>query len=294
MSATDRGAEKGREAAEKGREVAAHAQAWGRRLNDSSALRRAVQVGLVAYAVLHLLVGYVAVRLALGERSGSASTDGALSQLADETGGHLALGLMALGFAALVVARLLAAVYSHRDEEGARAWLMPAYSSLRAVLYGALAWSTAKIALGQGSGGGSGSADTMSAQLMSAPGGRVLVGLIGVVVWGYAGGLIVTGVTGGYRDMLSVEGWRGNKGGFYDTVARIGHLGKGSAFVLIGGLFVGSAIQHDAQQSGGLDQALRELTGQPYGRVAVVVVALGFAAYGGFALIRARHLRHGS
>ena len=272
--------------------IADEADAWGRRLDDSDVFKRVVRIGLLGYGIVHILVAAVAVRIVVGGSSGSgkASTDGALSQLASAPFGQILLFVLALGFAALVVARLLEAAYSHRDKDGVKAWLMPAYSGLKALLYGTVAWSTTKVALGGGSDGGQ--TDTFTAQVMQMPGGQVLVVGVGLAIWAYAGGLLRTGLTAKYRDKLSAEGWTGLSGSAIDKVARIGYLGKGLAFVLVGSLFVVSGFQREPKQSGGLDQALRELLGQPYGQAAVLVVAVGMAAYGLFAFARARHLRH--
>ncbi|QWC86353.1 DUF1206 domain-containing protein [Nocardioidaceae bacterium] len=277
-----------------GEQLARDVDAWGRRLDDSETFQQVVRLGLLGFGAVHLLVALIAVRIALGSSAGSgrATSDGALSQLAGAPFGRILLIVIAVGFVALVVARLLEAAYSHRDETGAKAVVMPAYSTLKAALYATLAWSTAKIVLGGGSDGGQ--TDTFTAQVMSMPGGQVLVVGVGLAVWAYAGGLLRTGLTARYRDKLAAEGWSGLSGSAIDKVARVGYVGKGTAFVLVGLLFVISGLTHDAQQSGGLDQALRELVSQPYGRVAVMAVAVGLAAYGLFAFARARHLRHRS
>ena len=284
---TSQGAE--RDTSEK---VADEADAWGRRLDNSEVFKRVVRIGLIGYGVVHILVAVVAVRLVVGGSSGSgkASTDGALSELASAPFGQVMLSFLALGFAALVVARLLEAVYSHRDEDGIKAWVMAAYSCLKAGLYGTVAWSTAKVALGGGSDGGK--TDTFTAKVMQMPGGQVIVVCVGVAIWAYAAGLLRTGITAKYRDKLSAEGWQGLSGSAIDKVARVGYLGKGLAFVLVGLLFVVSGVKREPKQSGGLDQALRELLDQPFGQTAVIVVAIGLAAYGLFAFARALHLRH--
>ena len=283
------GAQTDRDTSEK---LADEADAWGRRLDESDVFQRVVRLGLLGYGVVHILVAVVAVRIVIGGAGGSgkASTDGALSQMAAAPFGQILLFFLAFGFAALVVARLLEAAYSHRDKDGVKKWVMPLYSCLKALLYGTVAWSTAKVALGGGSDGGQ--TDTFTAKVMQMTGGQVIVVCVGFAVWAYAGGLLRTGWSKKYRDKLSAEGWSGLSGSAIDKVARVGYIGKGLAFVLVGSLFVVSGVNREPKQSGGLDQALRELIGQPFGQIAVLVVALGLAAYGLFAFARAYHLRH--
>ena len=56
----------------------------GRRADQSDWVDHGVRAGLVAYGVVHLLVGWLALQLALGDRSGTVSSKGALHQLAGE------------------------------------------------------------------------------------------------------------------------------------------------------------------------------------------------------------------
>ncbi|MEP7113352.1 MAG: DUF1206 domain-containing protein, partial [Ilumatobacteraceae bacterium] len=55
-------------------------------------------------------------------------------------------------------------------------------------------------------------------------------------------------------------------------------------FSLVGFFLLRSAITYDANQATGLDGALRRLAVESWGVVVVVIVGLGFAAYGIFCL----------
>ena len=54
------------------------------RADNSEWMDHAVRVGLVSYGVVHLLMAWLALRLAFGDGGGSASSQGALQQLAAE------------------------------------------------------------------------------------------------------------------------------------------------------------------------------------------------------------------
>ena len=96
--------------AEHGREQAEHSD-W---------LDKAIRVGLVAYGVVHLLIAWLALQLALGDHEGKPSSQGAMQQLAEQPYGEVLLWLIALGMFVLVLWRLLEAWLGHRDEEGAK------------------------------------------------------------------------------------------------------------------------------------------------------------------------------
>ena len=54
-------------------------------------------IGLVAYGVVHLLIGWLAIQLALGDHSESASTKGAMSELAQQPFGEVLVWAVAVG-----------------------------------------------------------------------------------------------------------------------------------------------------------------------------------------------------
>lgn len=165
-------------------DISTKANQLGRKADASTALDQAVRVGLIAYGVVHLLIAWIAIQLALGDDKGSASSQGALSQLAQSPLGGILLYVVAAGFGALVVWQLIEAVAGHREHDGKKRVLKRLGSGLKVVLYGALGLSALKIAMGGGSSGGG--TDTTTAKLMAMPGGQLLVGLLGLAVLGYA------------------------------------------------------------------------------------------------------------
>jgi hypothetical protein len=68
------------------------------------------------------------------------------------------------------------------------------------------------------------------------------------------------------------------------TVGAIGHLARAVALAVVGLLIARAALFADARRAGGLDAALRVLGDTGPGVVLLVVVAVGFAAYGTFCL----------
>lgn len=252
----------------------------------SSWLDHAVRFGLVAYGVVHLLIGWLALQLALHRAEGEASGSGALHELAGQPFGTVMLLAIALGMALLVVWRVLEAAYGH-DGDGASLRWAQAVSLGKAALYGTLGWTAVKTALGEDSGGGE---DALTARVMALPFGVWLVGLIGLGIAGYGVSLVVRGLSGGFAKSLNAEGRSGDVGRVYLLLGRAGHLAKGTAIIVVGGLFGYAAWTRDADESGGLDVALRRILQQPFGPWLLGAVAVGLAAYGLFCFARARHL----
>ena len=268
--------------------VAAQHHRVGRKAGGSSVLDHAVRVGLVSYGVVHLLLAWLALQLAFGERSAQASSSGALHQLAQSGLGRGSLYVVAAGFAALVVWQGLEAAVGHRDEEGWKRLGMRFVSAGRAGVYGVLGYSALDIASGSDSQGGG--TDTWTAKLMAMPAGVWLVAAVGLGVAGVGFALIYHGWAEKFLSHLDIDGSTGRSGRAYSLFGKAGYTAKGVALVVVGLLFLSAAWTHDPDKSGGLDQALSKLLHQPFGAPILVAVAVGIACYGLFCFAWARHL----
>jgi succinate dehydrogenase/fumarate reductase cytochrome b subunit len=124
---------------------------------------------------------------------------------------------------------------------------------------------------------------------MSHSGGRVLVGLVGLAI-----------VAGGAA--LVVEGYQLKFMRFFRAVppqvrkvvvhlGRIGTIGRGAVFMLVGALVVSAAWTFDPEKAGGMDTAFRTLLQQPYGKVLGIVAALALLAFGVYGYAEARWRR---
>ena len=117
-----------------------------RRASDSPAAHFLARAGLTARGVIYILVGWVAVLVALGNSTREADQQGALQMLAGKSYGLVSLWLLAIGFAAYALWRLSEAAFGVTGEPPGAG---PRLKSLgRAVLYSAssvpspAAWSS--------------------------------------------------------------------------------------------------------------------------------------------------------
>jgi hypothetical protein len=258
-----------------------------RKAADSDALDAAIRLGLVAYGLVHLLIAWIAVQLALGHDEGQASAKGAMQELAGKPLGGVLVWAVAIGMFCLVVWRLLEAGFGHRDaDEAKRPWLR-VMSLGKAAVYGAIGISGVKVALGSGT---SGQSKSLTAKVMDWPAGTWIIGVVGLVILGVGIAHVRKGLSDDYRDGLSAEGKRGEAGTTYLLLGKVGYVAKGVTICSVGALFGYAAISHDPNRSGGLDTALRTVLEQPYGPFLLCALALGLGCFGLFCLARARHL----
>lgn len=267
--------------------AASDAKDGARQVKESESLTWLVRLGLIAYGVVHILIGWLAVQLAFGDSEGAPDKGGALHQLAETPVGKPLLWVLALGFLALVIWQLAEAAVGHEDDDGAKRLAKRALSVGKAVVFGLLGWSSAKIAAGSGSGGGS-TEETWTARLMEQPAGQWLVALVGLAILGLGVGLAWYGLAEKFKEDLD-GGTSGHTGKAIVLLAKVGYVAKGIAFGVLGVLFVIAAVEHDPQKGGGLDDALKTMLDQPYGPVLVTTVGIGIAAYGVYCFARARH-----
>jgi hypothetical protein len=263
----------------------AHAQ---ERAENSTSLDRVAQTGMVVYGAVHLLVAWLVLRLAFGDDSGSASGTGAFRTLGHTgTGRFLLLGV-AVGFAALVLWQAVEAVVGYRRESGRSRVANRAASAGKSLAFAVIAVNAATTATGS-SGGNSGT-DGWTARLMRLPSGPFLVATVAVIIVSIGLFLAYYGLARRFRSMMRHEGTVGGNGRIYLVLGMLGYVGKGLAIVLVGLLFGYAAVTHDAQRSGGLDQALHEVLRTPFGVPVLLAIAAGLGCFGVFCAPLARHL----
>lgn len=260
----------------------------GREADSSDGLDHAVRAGFVAYGLVHLMIAWLALQLAVGEQAESASSTGALHALAGQPFGQVLICLIAVGMFILVAWRLLEAARGHRDEDGSTRVRKRLGSLGKAAIYASIAVSALKIAIGSDSKGGG--SDTMTARLMDLPAGQLVVGAVGLAIVGYGASLVVRAWNDTFAEHLDAQGRSGDSGSTYLLFGKVGYNAKGIAIGIVGGLFVYAAVTHEARKSGGLDQALQTVLEQPFGPYLLGAMAAGIACYGLFCLARARHL----
>ncbi|MDF1605614.1 DUF1206 domain-containing protein [Nocardioides sp. YIM 152315] len=255
---------------------------------DSGWIEHVARVGLVAYAVVYLLIAWLAIQLALGDSEGKPSSSGAFRELAQQPFGDVLIWVVAVGLFLLAAWQLLEAAVGHRDEEGATRAGKRVASVGKALVYVAIGASGVKVAVGSGSSGQG--EETWTARLMSAPAGQVLVGLVALGIIGFGLVEIYRAWTDKLAEKLDAEGRSGRSGTAYLAFGKIGYTARGVAFAIVGGLVGYAAVTHDASKSGGLDQALMEVLQQPFGPALLCAIGIGLACFGVFTLAQARHL----
>ncbi len=270
------------------RNLGDRARAAGQGADSSTWMDWAARAGLVAYAVIYLVVGWLAIQLAFGDHQGKPSSKGALRELAQQPVGGVLIWVVTIGMFLLVLWKGIDALVGHREEQDdSKRTRKRLASGLKAVLYAAVGVSGISVATN--SGGGS-SQQTWTAKVMDWPGGQFLVGAAGLAIIGYGAYQVWMAWSEKFAEKLDAEGRSGETGRAYLAFGKAGYTAKGTVIVLVGGLFCYGAVTHDAKKTGGLDEALLVVLKQPFGPVLLCAAGVGLACYGLFTFARARHL----
>jgi len=250
----------------------------------------AARVGYAISGLLHLLVAYIVVRLALGS-GGNADQSGALATLGNRTGGAVALWIAAIGLFALALWRVAESIVgSHpndpsKHDEGAKKQFKRVKSIALAVIYCSLAISAIRFANGAGQSSGQQNAGT-SAKLMQSGLGKAALVVIGLVVIAVGGYHIYKGASQKFLDDL-----KGANGTLVPRVGTVGYIAKGTVLVGAGLLVIVATLRADPAKAAGIDAAVKTLGEAPFGKFLLILAAVGFAAYGVYCFVLARYAR---
>jgi len=157
----------------------------------------------------------------------------------------------------------------------------------KAIAMVALAAVVLRYLMGRGGAAGNSSAVSVSADLLALPAGRALLGLAAVVVLVLAAAMTYTGVRRTFMGDLDVRRLAPSARRAIASVGALGHLARAAALAVVGVLVGSAAVVADPRRAGGLDAALRALGETGLGDTLLVVVALGFAAFGLYCLVDA-------
>ncbi|MCX6498995.1 MAG: DUF1206 domain-containing protein [Arthrobacter sp.] len=253
--------------------------------SNSRALDVVVRWGFAVMALLHIVIGAIAVALVLGA-PGRAEPTGAIGQLAANPWGPAVMWSGCIGCAGLALWQLSEATLRARHLPRGERLGKLASSGFLAVAYGSVGYTFGSFAVGVRTDSGASTA-AFSRALMDRPlGAPLLIGL-GLTVAGIGVYFVVKGLGKKFKEELRrFEGT--NRGHLVSVLGVAGHVAKGLALILTGLLFVVAAATNNPGSSTGLDGSLKALQHHPFGPYLLLAIGAGFIAYGVFALIRAR------
>jgi uncharacterized membrane protein YidH (DUF202 family) len=252
----------------------------------------AARTGYVISGLMHLLVAYLIVRIAIGS-GGDADQTGALRTVAMTGGGNLALWATAVALIPLTLWRLAETILGlHPGEHGSAAadpkdfrWSNRLKAFGLAMVYTAVGVTAVQFALGRRKSGAAENAG-LSALLMRSPEGKAVLSAVGVVIVVIGCYFAFKGASRRFCDDLKVS-----PGAVVTVLGVVGYVAEGLVLAGVGVLVIVAAVRADPSKATGLDGAVKTLAHGPFGTVVVLCAALGFAAYGCYSFALSRYSR---
>ncbi len=280
------------------REPHSRAHRVGRRIAETTTGEVGARVGLGARGTVFLVFAYLVIRVATGAvDSGPVSGPGIADTIAAQTGGRIALAVLAVGLALYALFGLIDAASHHdREPSGAKRWgnrLLAAWGVLVYVAFSVYCVHTvlAPAASEQTSAQAQRQDTEASARVLAWPAGWLWLVLTGVVLLTAAAFLLSQAARRSFRNELDRDSmspllWR------IAVVLGIGgHLARSTLFAVVGWFVLRAGIVNDPDAGKGLDGSIRALATGAAGPYLLWPLALGLVSYGLFVLIESRH-RH--
>jgi hypothetical protein len=251
------------------------------------------RAGYVAKGVVYATIGVLAMQESLGLGGTTTDPSGAvrsMGTIGSQSVGNVLIVALAIGLLGYALWKLVQGIMDP-DEKGS-----DAHGILRRVgyvgsglIYGALAFSAAQSVFGAEDT----SEDLMAASAMAyqPPLGRILVGLLGLLVIGVGLYQLYAAYEAKFREDLSLDRMSDTEERWITLAGRAGTAARALAIGVAGAFVVLAAYQADASEVRGLGAALETFQHQPLGAFMLGVVAAGLIAYGAFMLLVARYRR---
>jgi len=267
-----------------------------RRAATSKPMTMLARLGYAAKGVVYLIIGGLAVKLAIGHGGAATDQKGALQTIAEQPFGKFLLIVVGIGLIAFALWSFIQAIFD-TEGKGRKAKGIAGRIGYAAIGVGYAVTAIGAFSLVSGSGsGGQGSTtrtQDVTAGLLKLPFGVALVVLIGLVVLGVALYLYSKAYTGKFQQRLDMGGVSANVRKLLVFLGRFGYGALGVVFTIVGIFLIVAAVQFNPHQAKGLDTALTELLHLPFGPLLLGIVALGLFAYGVYSFVEARYRRLG-
>ena len=237
---------------------------------------------------MYILIGILAIEIAFGNSGHKADQSGAVRLVGQTPLGGVLLWLLVIGFAGMALWRLSEALFGGPGPDGRKASTR-LIAGFKAVLYGFIAFGILKYAVGLGAPKSSNKQSVdLTSTAMREPGGRILVGIVGLVLIGVGAWLAWQAFQRKFLADLRTGEMSPQTRKVVTFLGRFGGIARGIVFGAAGLFVLIAAVTAKAHQAKGIDATLRAFTKTPAGPWLLVLVALGLVLFGAYSWAESR------
>ena len=256
-------------------------------VQQNPAYRWLVTLGLWIYGLVHLLLAWLTVQVLLGHNA-KASNQGSIATIAKLPMGRVLIMAVIAGMFALTLWMIIEGFFGYGWLQGGKKAMRKVACFFRAIVYASIGYAGISVITTGNAGSGNSGAHKTSSSLLSMPGGRIWVALIGLGIAIAAGDQIQRGL----RKSFVKYDLQGRPPRWAVELGVVGWTTKGVALTIVAILFWIAAYQHSSNKAGGLDQGLQSLRGTPFGPPLLALIAAGFVCFGIFCFVWSKYARH--
>jgi Domain of Unknown Function (DUF1206) len=243
--------------------------------NAAAQLTMLTRLGFAARGLLYLVIAYLVISTGRTE-----DPAGALNYL-QQGGGKPVLYVVTIGLLAYGLWRLSDAVFDiERHGSDNKAVLKRLGAAASALIHFFLAWQAVKLIQGASTGGGSGASEG-AGSVLQLPGGGMMLIVAGLILLATGVYQLVKAAKGSYlkhlEPRIAAQPWA-------KWTGRLGYAARGIVFLITGAFIANAGLGEQANEAGGMAEALSWLD-SPWD----MIVAFGLLAFGLFSLIEARY-----
>ena len=257
-----------------------------------------VRAGYASKGIVYFIVGFFVLRSALGNPVPIVGTEEALLVLLRQPLGTTVVTALAFGLCGYGFWRFIQGIVDpEHDRElgirsiGQRVGYLASGGVYTNLAYEAVdfSWDSEKV--------DADATNAVLARILSFQFGEVLVALVAIAIFAVGAIYIYGALSGEFIsefkrscELLDRQSYRWlKKTATY--LAQVGYTARGIAIVIIGIGFVRAALTSRVEYAGGMQEALQALLEQSYGTEGLVLIALGFLAYGLYMVFAAFYRR---
>jgi hypothetical protein len=250
------------------------------------------RAGYVVRGVLYAAMGTLALGLAFGIGGVATDQSGSLVILSGGPAGRFLLLAVVAGLGAYAIWGFVRAIYDplHRGDDAVGiaerlgfVWSGIAYSSI--VIF------ALHLLAGSGAPASHDGTQAAIARVLALPAGHLVTIGIGIVAIGVGLGQFVDAYRAVFKKDLKRGKMRRAEKAIVDSLGRVGMISRGVTFTLVGWFVLQGGLHDDPSRVKGFGGAFLLLLSQPFGRVLLDAVAVGFIALGLHSFACARWIR---
>lgn len=264
----------------------------GKKAEFSPLMEALTRIGYGTRGLIYIIMGLLAVQVALGKGGALASPLGAIAKIGKQPAGMVLLWVVLLGLVSYslwgVVRALLDPLHKGHDVKGLieRGGFLASAFGYAILIMPTYGYVTGTSLASKGS-----QTQKMITAIMAMPWGRWAIGIIGLVA--LASGLyqIYLAFKAGFDRQFETYALTPKQVKLATDVGRFGTAARGVVLAVVGGLIVFAAYRANPRQPIGMDTALATLLHQPYGIWLLGIVAVGLIGFGCYSMLSALWFR---